>query len=155
MYSEFRKNQALSLYWSLISKAVSRTKAEYKRIKFREEHHIIPKFMIGDHELAGKKWNKVYMSVREHIMAHKLLYISGIQIVPTSNVNESCTITAAVRIFGTKKNIIDVFKDGDFEKAKLFYGYMIDEGVKSLVAKRIIQKMMRDGYYRVDKSKLK
>lgn len=153
-YSEFRKQQALRWYWELIWKGISRSKTEYKKIKYREEHHIVPKYMIDDHELAGRSWNKVFLTAREHVIAHKLLYIAGVQMVPTSNIRESCTLTAAVRILGTKKVFVDVFVDEDSVRAREIYDYMIERGCTPLIAKGVIHRLLHDGVYRADKRKL-
>lgn len=153
-YSKFRKRQALSWYWELIWKGITRSKTEYKRIKYREEHHIVPKYMIDDHELAGRSWNKVFLTAREHVIAHKLLYIAGVQMVPTSNVRESCTLTAAVRILGTKKVFVDVFVDEDSVRARELYDYMIERSCTPIIAKCVIHRLLHDGVYRADKRKL-
>lgn len=153
-YSKFRKRQALHWYWELIRKGIARAKPEYKKIKYREEHHIIPKYMIDDHELAGRPWNKVFLTVREHVMAHKLLYIAGAQMIPTSNVYEACTLTAAVRILGTKKVFVDVFVDEDTDRARELYDYMVDRGCTPIIAKGVIHRLLHDGFYRADKRKL-
>ena len=63
------------IYQQLIDRALSRTLTGYK-----ERHHIVPKCIGGDNSIS----NLVYLTAREHFIAHKLLCkihpsIKGIQ----------------------------------------------------------------------------
>ena len=52
------------IYQQLIDRALSRTLTGYK-----ERHHIVPKCIGGDNSIS----NLVYLTAREHFIAHKLL----------------------------------------------------------------------------------
>jgi hypothetical protein len=56
----------ISIYNSLITQAAGRVKADFKYV---ERHHIIPKCMGGSNDLD----NLVYLTAREHFVAHQLL----------------------------------------------------------------------------------
>lgn len=60
----------LNHYEELINKAKSRNLNKTNSHYYVEKHHIIPK-CIGGH---NRKWNVVYLTAKEHFIAHLLLY---------------------------------------------------------------------------------
>jgi flagellar biosynthesis GTPase FlhF len=63
------------IYNDLISKARSENRVKGKGVYY-ERHHIIPRCLGGEGNLASKKEhpNLVLLTAREHFIAHKLLY---------------------------------------------------------------------------------
>jgi hypothetical protein len=62
----------LEIYESLIARGVNRTK---EADEYYEKHHIIPKCLGGN----NSKVNLVYLTAREHYVAHQLL----VKVYPT------------------------------------------------------------------------
>lgn len=96
-----KQQLAIHRYWQLIRRAIART----EKPTFREKHHIIPKDCGG----CEKEWNKVWLTPREHILAHMLLARAG---VATKMYDEKTNTrqAAAIRIAGYRyKNWADAF----------------------------------------------
>ena len=151
-----REKRALYHYWLLIRKCIARTKTEWKKIPFREVHHIIPKqFKVREDDVnVNANWNKVWMSPREHVLAHQLLYYAGVQIIPTFDLKKTCTQNAAIRVFGTKKSFTDVFTEKSSRHANMFYSYLLANDCPKHTAKGLIQKLVVENLLHGDKIKL-
>lgn len=96
-----KQQLAIHRYWQLIRYALARN----EKPKFREKHHIIPKELGG----AEDSWNKVWLTPREHILAHMLLARAG---VATKMYEETMNVrqAAAIRIAGYRfKNWTNAF----------------------------------------------
>ena len=131
------------MYWNLMRKAIARSKnrSSVKALTYKEEHHIIPKCAGGTND----KWNRIYLSVREHMLAHKLLKRAGYPDHTTSD-DETSVISAAVRVLYGHKNIFKMFG----ENANDMYG--IYHGISNeMEAKKLFKKMIKQGIIKVDK----
>ena len=64
----FTQNKYYTIYYNLIDRASQQKRTKNKNIYY-ELHHIIPKSLGGTEETT----NKVYLTAKEHIVAHHLL----------------------------------------------------------------------------------
>lgn len=67
---ELKQQLAIHRYWQLIRRAIVRD----EKPTFCEKHHIIPRELNG----SEAQWNKVWLTPREHILAHMLLARAGV-----------------------------------------------------------------------------
>jgi hypothetical protein len=68
--SVFIQNKYTDWYFSIVQNALMRQKNQ----DYYELHHILPKALFPEYsDLRKSKWNKVYLTAREHYICHLLL----------------------------------------------------------------------------------
>ena len=141
-----KEKHAIEIYWNLMRKEIARSKnrAAVKAIPYKEEHHIIPKCAGGTND----KWNRIQLSVREHMLAHKLLKRAGYSDHTTSD-DETSVISAAVRVLYGHKNVFKMFGDHANDMYGIYHGISDEKE-----AKKLFKKLIKQGIIKVDKSRL-
>ena len=141
-----KKDTAIQMYWNLMRKAIARSKDRkaVKAIIYKEVHHIIPRAVGGTND----RWNKVCLTVREHIIAHKLLQRVGITGGTTSD-DESSVILAAVRVLYNHKKIFKMFGEHENDMNSIFNGIHDKKE-----AQKLFKKLIKTRIVKVDKSLL-
>lgn len=105
-----KQQLAIHRYWQLIRRAIART----EKPTFCEKHHIIPRENGG----SEAKWNKVWLTPREHILAHLLLARAGVA-TRMYNENTNTRLAAVIRITGYRcKNWEYVFEQTSMSLVK-------------------------------------
>jgi hypothetical protein len=105
-----KQQLAIHRYWQLIRHAIARTEKPH----FREKHHIIPKECGG----GEQAWNKIWLTPREHILAHILLARAGVA-TRMYDENTNTRQAAAIRIAGYRyKNWANAFAPASMSLVK-------------------------------------